>query len=68
MRRITVDRDLCCGAGLCTAGAPAVFDQDDDAVVVLLDPTPAGPVWAAVEEAAFACPSGAIKIQNDEVG
>ncbi|MCK2215859.1 ferredoxin [Actinomadura sp. ATCC 31491] len=58
---ITVDTDKCCGAGQCVLLAPAVFDQgEDDGIVVLLDPSPAGEQHAAVREAASVCPAGAI--------
>ena len=36
MVKIEADRDLCIGAGNCVLSAEAVFDQDDDGVVVLL--------------------------------
>lgn len=62
--RISVNQDRCCGAGLCADLLPGVFDQDDDGVVVLLDPTPGQAVWKDVEEAEFACPSGAIKVHG----
>jgi ferredoxin len=64
--RVAVDRDLCCGAGQCVLLAPDVFDQDeDDARVLLLEPTPAAAGRKAVEEAAAVCPTGAISITQD---
>lgn len=60
--RISVNRERCCGAGLCADLIPKVFDQDDDGVVVLVDPTPPEDQRENVAEAEFACPSGAIQL------
>lgn len=39
--KITVNEDLCCGAGQCVVLAPEVFDQrDEDAIVMLLEAQP----------------------------
>lgn len=59
--KVSANRDVCIGAGLCLLAAPDVFDQsDDDGLVVLLDEHPEdGPV---VREAVANCPSGAISI------
>ncbi|MEU4832896.1 ferredoxin [Streptosporangium sp. NPDC023615] len=63
--RITVDTGLCCGAGQCVLLAPDVFDQgEDDGIVVLLDPSPAEPLRAAVREAAAVCPTSAISVDE----
>lgn len=62
--RIEVDRERCCGAGLCADALPAVFDQDGDGVVVLLDATPGADLLADVEDAEFACPATAIKLHQ----
>lgn len=34
--KVQADRDLCIQAGNCVMSAGAVFDQDDDGIVVLL--------------------------------
>ena len=34
--RVHADRDVCIGAGVCVMNSEAVFDQDDDGIVVLL--------------------------------
>ncbi|MEU0939155.1 MULTISPECIES: ferredoxin [unclassified Embleya] len=61
--RIEVDRDLCCGAGMCALEAPEVFDQDEtEGLVVLLLPEPPDAGHEAVREAARLCPSGAVKL------
>ncbi|MFI1918097.1 ferredoxin [Nocardia sp. NPDC020380] len=58
--RVTADRNICIGAGLCALTAPAVFDQDDDGLVELLNPVPGEDDRPAVREAANICPSGAV--------
>ena len=61
--RVFVDRDRCCGSGLCADAVPAVFAQDDDGVVLLLDQTPPAGLRGDVEDARFACPSTAITLE-----
>ncbi|MGW0196465.1 ferredoxin [Nonomuraea sp. NPDC003201] len=62
---VTVDTDKCCGAGSCVLLAPEVFDQgEDDGIVILLDPSPAEPLHAAVREAAAVCPAAAITLDG----
>ncbi|MEU7143531.1 ferredoxin [Nocardia sp. NPDC046473] len=59
--RVTADRNVCIGAGLCALTAPGVFDQDDDnGLVKVLDTDPDAADAAAVREAADICPSGAV--------
>ncbi|MEU8231431.1 ferredoxin [Actinoplanes sp. NPDC048967] len=61
--RVTVDRDLCIGAGMCVLTAPAVFDQDpEEAVVVLLDEQPPESERPAVEQAVGRCPAAVIQL------
>jgi ferredoxin len=63
--RIEADRDVCIGAGMCVMTADAVFDQDDDGVVVVRTPhVPPGHA-AAVARAVASCPSGALRIVED---
>lgn len=59
--RLTVDRDRCVGAGQCALAAPAVFDQDDEGVVMLLAAESAAQE-EAVQNAVQMCPSGAIAV------
>jgi ferredoxin len=64
--QVRVDEAKCCGAGQCVLIAPEVFDQrEDDGIVVLLDPRPAGELTAAVREAAAVCPAAAITVHDD---
>ncbi len=61
--RVTADRDVCVGAGMCVLTAPEVFDQDEDGLVKLVRPTPdEGEEEAVAREAVSLCPSGAIQI------
>ncbi|MEU0835112.1 ferredoxin [Streptomyces sp. NPDC056231] len=60
--RISIDTDVCIGAGQCVLVAPNVFTQDDDGFSKLLPDheDAAGPL---VKEAARACPVQAITIE-----
>lgn len=58
------DRNYCVGAGMCALTAPAVFDQDDDGVVVVLDDEPEGADVDAVKAAVELCPSGALTLKS----
>ncbi|NLB23733.1 MAG: ferredoxin [Clostridium sp.] len=54
-----VDRDLCIGCGLCPSIAPEIFEMDDEGkAIVLVEETDD----AAAQEAADACPVGAITV------
>ncbi len=58
---IDADRDACIAAGNCVMVADAVFDQDDDGLVVLLgDEVPAGEEEHA-REAVKLCPASALR-------
>lgn len=60
--RVEADRDTCIQAGNCVMVAGAVFDQDDDGIVVVLtDPVPEGEE-DKVREAVKLCPSSALRL------
>ncbi len=60
--RVAADRDVCIGSGMCLLTAPAVFDQDDDGIVVLRS-ADVGPQDAdAARRAVAYCPSGALRL------
>jgi len=62
MVKIAADRDVCISAGNCVMVAGAVFDQDDDGiVVVLVDEVPAAEEEHA-REAVKLCPSQALRV------
>ena len=62
--RVVADRDVCISAGNCVMAAGAVFDQDDDGiVVVLVDELPGGEEEHA-REAVRLCPSKALRVAD----
>jgi ferredoxin len=64
MVRIEADRDVCIQAGNCVMVADAVFDQDDDGiVVVLVDEVPEAEEEHA-REAVKLCPSQALRVAD----
>jgi ferredoxin len=64
MIRISADRDVCIGSGNCVMALPAVFDQDDDGIVTLVDATPDPALQDPVRDAVRRCPSGALSLQE----
>ncbi|MEU7376331.1 ferredoxin [Streptomyces albidoflavus] len=63
--RVDVDRNRCCGSGMCALTEPQVFDQEErDGTVVLLRPHPAEALWDSVEESARLCPAQAITLDD----
>ncbi len=63
--QIAVDRETCTAAGQCASVAAALFDQDDDGVVVLLKDKPSEAEEAMARRAASLCPARAITIVED---
>lgn len=63
MYRISIDRSLCNGHGVCEAIAPEVFELGDDGLAVLRT---AMSEDEAVQEACDSCPMGAIAIARME--
>lgn len=62
--RIVADREVCIGAGVCVMSTEAVFDQDDDGLVVLLTDDVAAENEADVRKAVQLCPSGALTLED----
>jgi len=62
--QIHVDAVACVGAGQCALVAGSLFDQDDDGIVVLLDPNPDPREEALVRRAASLCPARAIVVDD----
>jgi ferredoxin len=58
---VAVDRDVCIGAGMCVMNAPEVFDQDDEGIVVVLEPQVPTEHAVAAARAVASCPSGALR-------
>jgi ferredoxin len=64
MVKVQADRDVCISAGNCVMVADAVFDQDEDGiVVVLVEDVPEGEQEHA-REAVRLCPSQALRIAD----
>lgn len=59
---VVVQRGACVGAGQCALVAPDVFDQDNDGIVLLLEPDPEGAILLAATRAARLCPARAITV------
>ncbi|MBL7494991.1 ferredoxin [Frankia sp. CNm7] len=57
---VTIDQSRCVGSGMCVVYAPATFDHDETAKVVVIDPH--GDPLEVVESAVDACPTGALSI------
>lgn len=62
MTRISIDTDVCIGAGQCALTAPELFTQDDDGYGELLPGTEEGTVGPLAGEAARVCPVQAITV------
>jgi ferredoxin len=65
MMRIKADTGVCVGSGQCVLTEPAVFDQDDDGIVVLLTDQPDEQTAAQAREAVNLCPSRALSIVEE---
>lgn len=62
--KVLADKDVCISAGNCVMAASAVFDQDDDGIVmVLVDDVPDGEE-NHVREAVRLCPSQALRLAD----
>lgn len=66
--KVTIDRELCMGAGLCVLYAPGTFAHDTETKAVVVD-HPSDDI-EAVRNAVGACPTAAITIDanTDEQG
>ena len=60
--KVEADRDVCIQAGNCVMAADAVFDQDDDGIVVVLVDDIPDDEMDHVREAVKLCPSQALRI------
>lgn len=63
--KIGADRDRCIGAGMCVMTDEAVFDQDDDGVVVVLTEDVPDGEQKRVRDAVDLCPSGALSLLDE---
>ena len=63
MYRISIDRSLCSGFGVCESLAPDVFELGEDGIAVLRAGMSED---EAVREACDSCPAGAISVARVE--
>jgi ferredoxin len=61
--KIHASRELCKGHGQCEVFAPAYFEIDDDALVVVLEDEVAPGDEGAVKEAVEHCPEAALRLE-----
>ncbi|GAA0709276.1 ferredoxin [Vreelandella titanicae] len=62
---VSVNQDVCVGAGLCVLSTDEVFDQrDEDGVVKLVQNEPPEELYEKVLGAVRKCPSKAIKAEQ----
>jgi len=64
--KVSVDRDLCIGAGNCVAVAPSVFQLDAENKAVVIDEQ--GAADEVIWNAAQSCPVQAIILEDEETG
>jgi ferredoxin len=60
--QIIADRTVCVGAGQCVLIAGDLFDQDDEGLVLVLEPHPEAAHEPAARRAATLCPARAISV------
>ncbi|BCB84344.1 ferredoxin [Phytohabitans suffuscus] len=63
--RVVANPRGCIGAGQCVITAPAVFDQDEDGIVVVVDERPAEAQLEDVRAVLDLCPSQSISLAGD---
>ncbi len=62
--RPIIDESLCIGDGICVDICPQVFEMRDDNLAHVITDSPGDELSAGINEAADACPTGAISIHN----
>jgi len=62
--KIKVDRDQCCGYGVCAEICPDVYGIDEDGLIVLLKEEVDDNLFEAANEGAYACPQSVIKVEK----
>lgn len=65
--KVVADRNLCIGAGMCVMTDAAVFDQDDDGIVLVLCDRVPDDHQRRVRDAVSLCPSGALSISESSL-
>jgi ferredoxin len=62
--KIVVDFDKCASNARCMKAAPDIFEVREDGFLYILQEEPPEALRARVEEAARACPNGAITVEG----
>lgn len=62
---VEVDKDLCCGHGICLILAPNVFEMGDDDRAAVVRPELDGTDSAAALDAVSECPARAIRTVDE---
>jgi ferredoxin len=62
--KLVVDFDKCASNARCMKAAPEVFEVREDGFLYILQEDPPEALRAKVEEAARACPNGAITVEG----
>ena len=63
--KVTVDRDLCQGHGVCENEAPEVFSVSKEGLLSIVDESPPDALRPHVEAAVRFCPTSALRIEED---
>ncbi|MDH7482227.1 MAG: ferredoxin [Armatimonadota bacterium] len=63
--RPEIDESLCIGDAICADICPEVFEMGDDNLAHVINENPGPELEEKVREAAEACPTGAISIEED---
>jgi len=63
--RVSADNTKCVVSDMCVYRVPAVFDQDEDGLVKIIDANPPGELAEDIRRAAKGCPVGAITVYED---
>jgi len=61
--KVSIDKDLCIGCGLCESNCPDIFGMEENFAIVKIEVVPARLV-EAVKQMASDCPVAAIKINE----
>jgi ferredoxin len=63
---LEVDRDKCCGYGMCAEACPEVFSLDENGFVVANMTEVPEELMETAEEAVYNCPEDVLKITKSE--
>ncbi|ACZ87072.1 ferredoxin [Streptosporangium roseum] len=61
--QVSATKETCAVSSMCVYRAPAVFDQDEDGTVEVIDPNPPAELHEAVRSAARGCPTRSIHVE-----